>query len=187
MRYFRSCRVYLSSSLDAWPAGHAEPRTNTVREPLLFLGQAHRVDLASQSPSGEVSAERPYIARATGVAAAWLIGAAPAAFGLVRCPSAQLFHFACPGCGLTRASLRLLHGDVRGSLALHPLAIPILAATALVALATVVATWTRGNPAALLEHRAGRLVLWAWAAVHAASVLVWALRLAGCFGGPVPV
>ena len=30
----------------------------------------------------------------------------------------------CPACGMTRASLRLLRGDLAGSLAMHPLALP---------------------------------------------------------------
>ena len=37
------------------------------------------------------------------------------------CPLASSFGIPCPGCGLTRATLALLHGNVRAALHFHPL------------------------------------------------------------------
>jgi len=38
------------------------------------------------------------------------------------CLSRRLFHLPCPGCGMTRAFVRLAQGDWRAAFALHPLA-----------------------------------------------------------------
>lgn len=51
---------------------------------------------------------------------AGLLGLLPFTTCLVK----LLFHVPCPGCGMTRATLRLFHGDVLGSLAYHPVALP---------------------------------------------------------------
>ena len=37
------------------------------------------------------------------------------------CPSEILFGLPCPGCGLTRAALLLLKGDLQGSLRMNPM------------------------------------------------------------------
>lgn len=49
---------------------------------------------------------------------------------LGRVPSLCVFHritgLDCPGCGMTRAFLRLLHGDWRGAWAFNPWSLPLL-------------------------------------------------------------
>lgn len=125
--------------------------------------------------------------RAVGVAAAWALAATPALTGIQRCPSALFLHRPCPGCGMTRAVWRLVAGDVHGSLAMHPLAIPAVVATALVALAMVRVTFLHGTPATMASDRLSRVAVVAFAAVQCASVLVWIARLFGAFGGPVAV
>lgn len=47
--------------------------------------------------------------------------------GLPPCPSILLFGRPCPGCGLTTSWARLLHGDVAGAFAAHPLGPPVYA------------------------------------------------------------
>jgi Protein of unknown function (DUF2752) len=49
------------------------------------------------------------------------------------CPFRRLAGLRCPLCGLTRATRALARGDMRGALALHPLA-PLLWLAALMAL-----------------------------------------------------
>lgn len=105
------------------------------------------------------------------------------------CPFAALTGVPCPGCGLGRATLALLHGHVHEALRFHPLVLVVLPALALVAAS---------------QHRAGRDVLpsirgaaetraRAWLAAGAGVLLlaalfvVWAIRLAGGLGGPAPV
>ena len=53
---------------------------------------------------------------------------------LLPCPSRVLLHMDCPGCGMQRSIICLLRGDLRGSLAFHPAAIPMLALVVFAAL-----------------------------------------------------
>jgi hypothetical protein len=77
----------------------------------------------------------------------------------------------CPACGMTRASLRLLRGDVHGSVSLHPLALPSAVALG-VALALAVAL----PP----EHPLwGRYVRASLTVAGVAFVAVWVLRMGG--------
>lgn len=63
-----------------------------------------------------------------------LLHAGIAAFALfymayIGCPTKRLFGISCPGCGMARAHIAILHGDIRGALAAHPLfwlAIPLI-------------------------------------------------------------
>lgn len=105
------------------------------------------------------------------------------------CPLAGSFGIPCPGCGLTRATLALLHGDVRGALRLHPL---VLLLTPLVITVATAATWSllrRASPqprphAAFSNGRAATVLA---TILLALTVGVWLARFAGFFGGPVPV
>jgi hypothetical protein len=48
--------------------------------------------------------------------------------GPVLCPFRRLTGHACPTCGMTRACVAALRGDVAASFAAHPLAVPLLLA-----------------------------------------------------------
>lgn len=39
---------------------------------------------------------------------------------IVVCPSRLIFHISCPGCGITRAVVKMLRGDVVGALMMNP-------------------------------------------------------------------
>jgi hypothetical protein len=118
--------------------------------------------------------------------------ATPLAVALVSefplCPSAGVLGLPCPGCGLTRATLLLLHGDVARALALHPLVIP-LAPIYLGALGALLLELVRGPTATVrtLPWVARRWVSILGGAVLLASVALWGARFLGYFGGPVPV
>lgn len=98
---------------------------------------------------------------------AGLLGLVPFTTCLVKI----VFGVPCPGCGMTRASLRLLHGDVVGSLRFHPVALP--AAVGL-AVAVVLAL---ALPA---EHPAWeRFVRLALGLLAGGLALAWAMRFVG--------
>jgi hypothetical protein len=102
------------------------------------------------------------------------------------CPIAIVTGHPCPGCGLSRATFALLHGDLHEAMRLHPLA-PLVSPLfggflAYGALAyVVVGRWpgTRGRAAARVA--AAGIALWAL------LLAVWVARFLGAFGGPVAV
>jgi hypothetical protein len=104
------------------------------------------------------------------------------------CPTAFFFGVPCPGCGLTRATLALLHGDVHAALGFHPL-VPVLAPLMAVITGYALIEYVRGTPPAPPERAwwAGRTARWLAGALLALLIGVWLLRFAGYFGGPVPV
>jgi Protein of unknown function (DUF2752) len=103
------------------------------------------------------------------------------------CTFAAVLHRPCPGCGLTRATLLLLHGDVAGSLRMHPMFVPIIACWGAIALATLVATWRDGAPWHFHRSKLGRFAVVATGVAYVALVGLWFLREEGLFGGRVPV
>ena len=82
----------------------------------------------------------------------------------------------CPACGLTRAVLAAARLDFAGALRFHPLSLALIVitvATAWFAFVASDAAWRR--VVAVVTGGAG-----------VALIVVWALRFAGLFGGPVP-
>jgi hypothetical protein len=124
---------------------------------------------------------------------------APFAIGMLLelpvCPSAALLGVPCPGCGLTRATLALLHGDLATALRFHPL-VPILTPAYVGLLGAIVASYVRGSPVvapagpgtgrprSFLMSRTATALAWILVVL---VVAVWVLRFFGWFGGPVPV
>ncbi len=87
---------------------------------------------------------------------------------------------------MTRAGKLMLAGDVAASVRLQPMAMPMVAAGGFIALMTVIATYRYGLPL-INRMRLGRLSIAFVVVVYAATLLLWALRWFGLFGGPVPV
>jgi hypothetical protein len=130
---------------------------------------------------------RLYFLRGGLVALIWIVGMLPAALGIQRCTFAAIFHHPCPGCGLTRATHLLLEGHVVDSLHMHPFVVPLLAAHAFLALATVRSTVLEGAPWTFFRDRFGRAAVYFLGGVYVAMTVMWILRAFGLFGGPVPI
>ena len=130
---------------------------------------------------------RRRVIRAATVAGVWVLSALPAALGVQRCAIATLCHLPCPGCGMTRALRLLAAGRVDASLRMHPLAVPVLVAGALLLTSTVWATATLGSPIRVHRSLFGRIALALALVAYGAALALWLLRGLGYFGGPVPV
>jgi hypothetical protein len=104
------------------------------------------------------------------------------------CPMAGILGVPCPGCGLTRATLALLRGDLRGALHLHPLVL-VLAPIFIWATTSAALSYVRGpHPSANLKPwLASRLATVLAFTLLAATLGVWGARFGGYFGGPAPV
>ncbi len=89
------------------------------------------------------------------------------------CPSRRLLGLPCPGCGMTRALVALLAGDLAGAFALHPWA-PVLAAQAALGWAAWGWSLWSGQAARRLAAAIGPVLL----ANLAALVALWLGRLA---------
>jgi hypothetical protein len=108
------------------------------------------------------------------------------ALGIPLCPVAILTRHPCPGCGLTRATLALLHGHVHEAAHLHPLVFVVTPVIAVAFTYNALCYVRRGEWFASERFR-GRLVTGAWITLGAAMMLLWIARFFGAFGGPVPV
>jgi hypothetical protein len=107
------------------------------------------------------------------------------------CPLAGTFGIPCPGCGLTRATLALLHGDLHTALHLHPL-VWLLSPLFVAFMGGALIELARGPgapPLPLLRDFRwnARLVSVVGLVLLTLSTGVWVARFAGYFGGPVPV
>ena len=129
----------------------------------------------SSSPLASLLGSRP--------AAALLAGIAALQLGLVAvglpgwpCPMLQGLGIPCPGCGLSRATLELLHGRWRAALADHAFAPLLLAAIALIAGASLLPERLRlalVDGVGRLERRTGLCAI-----VLGGLLLYWIARLA---------
>jgi hypothetical protein len=130
-----------------------------------------------------ISARSRQLIGALGAAAG---GVALLLAGLLRCPFALVLRLPCPGCGLTRATLRLWHGDLAGALAFHPLVLLVLPALGLYGGANLLGYLLRGERGWVDRRMGPRSEGVAWAFL-ALILGVWVARFFGAFGGPAPV
>jgi len=105
----------------------------------------------------------------------------------VGCPFATAFHVACPACGSTRAVRALVHGDVAAALRFNPIAPLVAGALAALAVRLALVVLREGSPRSLAEGRPGRALVAVLVGAVTVQILVWGLRLAGYFGGPLAV
>src|SRR5262245_50137274 len=85
-----------------------------------------------------------------------------------QCPLLQATGLPCPGCGLSRAVVALLHGDWKLSLTLHAFAPILLAFLALIGVASVSPQHYRQKLICLIEHIEKRT----WLSVLLSAALV---------------
>ena len=102
------------------------------------------------------------------------------------CPMAGVLGIPCPGCGLTRATLALLHGHLGEALRFHPLVLLVSPLVALVLAWNAVSYVRRGRWSAV-EGVRSRWITTAAAAIGVLMLAVWVARFLGALGGPVPV
>jgi hypothetical protein len=116
------------------------------------------------------------------LAAAGAFGGGPFAW---PCPVRSALGVPCPGCGLTRGLLELLHGHPSAALAAHPLA-PLAAASIFLVLAAAVLP---GPVAARFAASVRRVEAAAPFDALAAFALiaVWITRLVSSLSGAVPL
>jgi hypothetical protein len=99
------------------------------------------------------------------------------------CLMALVLRLPCPGCGMTRAAMALLHGDFARALALHPLSpvmAPLMAGVLLQQGVAYVRTGARFG-----TGRVPRSIELLAAVMALLLMLVWVARFFGFFGGPV--
>ena len=85
------------------------------------------------------------------------------------CLFRRMTHHDCPTCGMTRALALLARGDVRGSLARHPLALPFAA--------EAMALWLLAPLAIVRAWRPSEVAVRGWLLLHFAVLIgVWVMR-----------
>jgi hypothetical protein len=105
------------------------------------------------------------------------------------CPLASTCGIPCPGCGLTRATVALLHGDVGAAFHFHPL-VWLLSPLFIVFVGSAVFELVRSPSLAPRRARirwASRTTSLVATGILLLTLSVWLARFAGYFGGPVPV
>lgn len=106
------------------------------------------------------------------------------------CPTAGLFGIPCPGCGLTRATLDLLHGNLSAALHMHPL-VPLVAPLYIGGVVAGLYDYIRGpvpgRRRGPLSRWIGRIIGPVAGVAIALLIIVWVMRFFGYFGGPAPV
>ena len=124
---------------------------------------------------------RPAVVVPVGLAVGACIPLSLLTAGPSLCPFKLLTGLPCPGCGMTRSVVALLHGDPATSFYFHPLGLPMVAALVLMALVDAWAWW-RGSrpgrrpvPSSWLPERL-MLTPAPWVAIGALT-LVWLIRL----------
>jgi len=93
------------------------------------------------------TAIRPAVLVTVGLVVAALLPISVVANGPALCPFKLMTGLPCPGCGMTRSVVTLLHGDLGASLFYHPLGVVVVALAVAVALVDGWCWWRRSAPA----------------------------------------
>jgi hypothetical protein len=101
------------------------------------------------------------------------------------CLMALTLRIPCPGCGMTRATLALLHGDFARAVSIHPLS-PVIAPLAMGTLVAYAVGYVRTG-GAFGVGRVPRSIEQLTAALVVLLFAVWVARFFGLGDGPVDV
>jgi hypothetical protein len=105
------------------------------------------------------------------------------ALGVPVCGSKVLFGLPCPGCGMSRAVVALLRGDIALAARLHPAVFAVVPVLGVAFLRTLLVQLGARSRLAR-AHVPARV----WLGLGLALVALWGVRLAGGLGGlPDPV
>lgn len=142
------------------------------------------------TPTGSTRSEyltsKHPIGRAAQLGGAFAVVGVAVLFGMPLCPFALVTHHPCPGCGLTRATLAMLHGDFAAAIRFHPLA-PVVAPVLIGGLLIASYGYVRGGANTANRRLEGRWIAGIGIVMCVAMFVVWVARFFGAFGGPVPV
>lgn len=106
----------------------------------------------------------------------------PLTSGPVLCGFRRMFGIPCPGCGLTRSLVALLHLDLRSAFGVHPVGPIFLGYLALLWTSAWISYARTGD---LSSPIARRIPGWAHLGMLGLVILVWLLRFFGFAGGPI--
>ncbi len=130
---------------------------------------------------------KPFLVRAAGAAAGLgFTGLFLLLIGL-RCPFAETFHVPCPGCGSTRAVRALVRLDFASAAHFNPVAPFVFGLIGLIGARAIFLLAREGSTQRLGEGPFGKYIFSGLFVAVAVEIVVWALRVLGLFGGPVPV
>jgi hypothetical protein len=126
---------------------------------------------------------RPAPVVLVGLAVGALVPLAWLTAGPSFCPLKAMTGLPCPGCGMTRATVALLHGDLATSFHFHPLAGPMVAAMLVVGLIDAWIWWRGARRGQTTQQTTNASVMERtmrspapWIAIGALA-LVWLVRL----------
>ncbi len=132
-----------------------------------------------------LDAARP-TGRAARLALVALVGALAVLANAPMCPFAAVTGHPCPGCGLTRATLSIVHGQFAQAFQLHPLSFVVSPLAAVGGVVNAV-SYVRSGRWSAVEGLRGRWVTGGAVALGAIMIALWLARFLGAFGGPVAV
>jgi len=121
------------------------------------------------------------------------------AAGVWGCPINWVTGLPCPGCGITRAFILLLHGDIVGSFKMHPMLIPLMVGVAVICLVYFGGTLRTVTTVAMRQRRrpvttgatlavsdkgkqANQLIRCIVYVLLVALIVTWLYRLVWCWG-----